>query len=348
MRDLKVHAATCLGAMALLGVVQSAAADRSGPASVQPAERRAGYIHGFDPYDGRLDARRHSSASSPSGYAYYPSPLPAQRSDAWPVYGYEAPERPGISPFEQRDWQYGYFYDRSGDLEYGWYYEPLASSDRIITPHERWPQERSGRRPGTGSAREMPGPPEGRIERFSGTVEETVTATDRTSNTVHLIARVREPDGVYRAVALGRLATTDIREGDWIEGFGIPGTIQGQPVILASRVSSGGDTQVIRENTGRPARNYRGELISVRYRRLAGLRGIHMIAELLAGTGTVQTIVLGPMDSTPPLEVGDMMTVWARPVMLDGLPALVAEQLAADGRTFNVHYSRDLSEFETR
>lgn len=357
-RYVQVVAGTCLSFIVVAPLGLASAQEVRTPAAQRPSRLfdRTGavYEYGYDPYDGRMDSRAFA-ARGYSTYAesFFSAPrLASQSLTRTPqppaeVFGYVEPEATaaGPSPYEQGT-IFGYFYDpETGDLEYGWHDAQTSAArqppreeirpptpvdwraldrDRLRQPAPRF--EETGR---TGRD----------LEQFRGQVVEVTSYTDRTSNRVHLIARIRQPDDTLRAVEMGPFATTSVSKGDWVEGFGPRDVIRGTPVIRARHVSVNGLWQAVQDTSSSEVRNYAGEILRLRSAPLTHRPGSQTIADVRVTASTVETVILGPTaiirEQVQP-TVGAQIAFWARRGTLDGLPALVVSQIDLGTRVLDV------------
>lgn len=328
----------------------------------QPASgeylRPEAYDYAFDPYDSDWDPWGYETAVGSSWRYDRYGDLRAYRTDQRydrydglygdrygdrygdlyddeDLYGYVYEEEGYVSPFEDRDVEYGYFRDpATGERQYGWHRDEVLPGQRIVAPRDR--------------RRDMRRERDNRVA-FSGVVIELTRYTGRTDNQVHLLARLRQDDGSYERVALGPAGGAGgVREGNQISGVGERGILRGRPTILADRIQLDGVYFGIERHDGRKVRSYVGEMVTLSRVRLEELGGVHLMGPMRLDDGQTVRVLLGPLSDVRKtnLQSGNRVEVWATEGWVGAVPTLIAEQIEANDRSVVTDYPRDRYQYE--
>jgi hypothetical protein len=176
-----------------------------------------------------------------------------------------------------------------------------------------------------------------RRENFSGIDDEVV------------IARIQTSEGRTAKALLGprsQLSDLDLSEGDQITVQGSRGHVNDKMMLVAHEVRSGNSSASVdmpRLNLKRA----RGEVLSKRTARFRGFDESFVVAEVELVSGKRETVNLGPESKVRQLNLseGDQISLLVRPGRINGQPAMIAEQIRADGQTVEVPRPQDRERF---
>lgn len=162
----------------------------------------------------------------------------------------------------------------------------------------------------------------------------------------HVLAKIRTEQGETAVIDLGpepllRRQQLTLRRNQQIEVMGVPGRIQGQPVVVAANVRTPDRNIVISQRMAdllqaTPARGapgpmlVQGDILSLRRAELEGEPREHVLAKVRTLAGQQVVIDLGPRQALTDLrlETGDRIAVQAIQGRINEQPVLVALQVA--------------------
>ncbi|QDT14456.1 hypothetical protein [Alienimonas californiensis] len=157
----------------------------------------------------------------------------------------------------------------------------------------------------------------------------------------HMVGRVRTDRGTVAKVDFGPAAQVEelkLTEGDRVDVEGRRGRINDRAMLLASKVSSDGNTVQIDRPKPSGLRRVKGEITGLKNVRFRGFGDQSVIADMRLVSGREVTVNLGEKTKLAPLtlEQGDEISLIARPGSLNDEPALIATLVYADGQTADV------------
>ncbi|WP_152052715.1 hypothetical protein [Tautonia marina] len=147
----------------------------------------------------------------------------------------------------------------------------------------------------------------------------------------HRIARVATDQGTAK-VDFGpadALHALEIGEGDEVTVIGHRGMINDRPILMARSVSKGEDSIDVQSPDDGMIKRVRGEVISTRTVTFRGHDEDHLISQIELRGGNRTEVILGPKSKLNGLELkeGDAISLLVRPALLNGEPAMAAEQI---------------------
>ncbi|GAA5511033.1 PDZ domain-containing protein [Novipirellula caenicola] len=156
-----------------------------------------------------------------------------------------------------------------------------------------------------------------------------------------VIARIRSEDNWPAKAVLGpksQIERLNLGEGDEITVTGRKGRVNDRSMLLASTVSSGGDKVTVNLPSSRNAKRVRGELLSMRTAQFRNYDRQFVIAEIQCQSGKKATVNLGAKSKVDQLNLseGDELRLIVRPAKVNGEPAMVADEVMANGKSVNV------------
>ncbi|KAA5545477.1 hypothetical protein FYK55_07465 [Roseiconus nitratireducens] len=165
-----------------------------------------------------------------------------------------------------------------------------------------------------------------------------------------VIARVKTDDGRTAKVCLGpasKLKPLDLQQGDRVSVQGERGRINGKTVLMAQKVSSGGDNVSVELPSSRFLKRVRGEVLQSRKAKFRGQDERHVVARVRLVNGKSELVNLGPVSklNSLDLENGDRVSLLVRPGRINGTPAMIAEQVRNDGETVELPRPDDQKRF---
>jgi antitoxin component of MazEF toxin-antitoxin module len=166
---------------------------------------------------------------------------------------------------------------------------------------------------------------------LSGTVQEIREFPLSGVASPHRIARVATDQGTAK-VDFGpadALHALEIQEGDEVTVIGQRGMINDRPVLMAQSVSKGEDAIEVESPDDGLIKRVRGEVVGTRTVVFRGHDEDHLITEIELRSGNRAEVILGPKSKLDGLELkeGDAVALLVRPAMLNGGPAMAAEQI---------------------
>ncbi|MEW4566780.1 hypothetical protein AB1L88_02845 [Tautonia sp. JC769] len=166
---------------------------------------------------------------------------------------------------------------------------------------------------------------------LSGTVREIQEFPLSGAASPHRIARVATDQGTAK-VDFGpadALHALEIAEGDEVTVIGHRGMINDRPVLMARSVSKGDNDVEVESPDDGMIKRVRGEVVSTRTVIFRGHDEDHLITEIELRGGNRAEVILGPKSKLDGLELkeGDAVALLVRPAMLNGGPAMAAEQI---------------------
>ncbi len=178
-------------------------------------------------------------------------------------------------------------------------------------------------------------------EKISGEIMQLRTEKLFGMNEPCLIARIRtEADGPAKAV-LGpksKLSKLKLAEGDQVTVSGRKGRVNDKAMLLAGSVSSGDQKVSVDMPSSRNAKRMKAELLSKRTAKFRNHDGQFVIAKVKRDSGKEATVNLGPKSKVDSLDLakGDELKMIVRPAKVNGKPAMVADEIMANGKTIDV------------
>ncbi|EMI16844.1 signal peptide protein [Rhodopirellula maiorica SM1] len=156
-----------------------------------------------------------------------------------------------------------------------------------------------------------------------------------------VIARIRSEDNWPAKAVLGpksQLKRLGLSEGDEITVTGRKGRVNDRSVLLASTVSSGGEKVTVNLPSSRNAKRVRAEVLNLRTTQFRNYDGQFVIAEVQCQNGKKETVNLGTKSKVDQLNLseGDELRLIVRPAKMNGEPAMVADEIMANGKSVNV------------
>tara|TARA_R110002073_G_scaffold330734_1_gene514774 strand:- start:3154 stop:4707 length:1554 start_codon:yes stop_codon:yes gene_type:complete len=156
-----------------------------------------------------------------------------------------------------------------------------------------------------------------------------------------VIARIRSEDNWPAKAVLGpksQIKQLNLGEGDEITITGRKGRVNDKSMLLASTVSSGGDKVTVNLPSSRNAKRVRAELLNLRTAQFRNYDSQFVIAEVQCQNGKKATVNLGAKSKVDQLNLseGDELRLIVRPAKMNGEPAMVADEVMANGKSVNV------------
>lgn len=245
-------------------------------------------------------------------------------------------------------------YDYNGDGFYDgvdWiYYYDLQDAKRRSESRAR--AEEESRRQGRGNQQQANSRQNRGAVRLRGEVvsleTKNVMGSSSRDDAPHQFARIKTESGRTARVCLGkedRLAELDIREGDRVSIEGVPVQIDDQAVLLARRVSTGGDSITNELPRQERWRRLDGRVRSISYTSSGEREERHTVVKIKAPQGRVVQIDLGPSADIEQLDVqeGDEIAVLGRDGQIDDEALLIAQLVRVGDETVDVRESTNRS-----
>lgn len=221
-----------------------------------------------------------------------------------------------------------------------------AQTDRRFQSRRGMPQQGPARgyfeerRPRPPAARE-------RFDSVEGRIREMQTIGLAEMDEKHVVARIETRDGRIARVDLGpekKIRELDLRQDDRVRILGTPGTIDNRPYLTAHYVNT--DQQQVRINRpqDKGIRNYTGRILKTKPARFGDRETDNLMARVRLGDGTTTIVNLGPEKALKKhLDVteGKSFHMLARPALIEGKQALVAEALSIGGKTYDVQWDKE-------
>lgn len=156
-----------------------------------------------------------------------------------------------------------------------------------------------------------------------------------------LIARISSDEGRSAKACLGpqsQLSRLDLQEGSRLTVEGVRGHINDKSMLIACQVSSAGEQVTVNMPPSRHLKRVHGEILRARLARFRGYHEPYVVAQVRTRDGQRELVNLGPRSKVRELDVqeGDQIAMLVRPGLIDGRPAMIAEQLHARGRLVDV------------
>ena len=157
----------------------------------------------------------------------------------------------------------------------------------------------------------------------------------------HMVGRVKTDRGTVAKVDFGPVAqvkSLGLTEGDPVDVEGRRGRINDRAMLLATKITSDGNTVQVDRPKPSGLRRVKGEITGLKNVRFRGQNDQSVIADMRLVSGREVKVNLGSKTALAPLslEQGDEASLIARPGKINGEPALIATRVYADGQTADV------------
>ena len=157
----------------------------------------------------------------------------------------------------------------------------------------------------------------------------------------HMVGKVKTDRGTVAKVDFGPSAQAkelELTEGDRVDVEGRRGRINDKAMLLATKVSSDGNTKQIDRPKPSGLRRVKGEITGLKTTRFRGRTDESVIADMRLVSGREVKVNLGSQAALAPLnlEQGKSVSLIGRPGSINDEPALIATTVYADDKTADV------------
>lgn len=253
------------------------------------------------------------------------------------------PQVPGSFDHPPVNWVWvGYDTDNDGEIDM---HEYVYSAD--LERARQTSQMRLGERPMQGQTRQqridqMQGLQARNLRRVQGTIQDTreITMAGMVDN--HVLARIRTEDGRTARVNLGpkpRVDQLQLEQGDQVTVYGVRGTVNEQPMLIAQAVVSDEGQRLEMDHPRTPRlQRYTGELVSTQQVFVNQEDEAHVLAVIREPQGQTMQVDLGPAKDLEQvnLQQGERIVMLGRPAFIGGQPAIEAHQVRYGDRTIEI------------
>jgi len=180
--------------------------------------------------------------------------------------------------------------------------------------------------------------------RVSGTIQSLNEKNMVHSEKPKMVAELKNTDDKIATVCLGPADQVDqlnLKKGDKIEAQGIRAKLDGKSILMAEKVMHEGESITNEMPNRQGLKRYQGEVLSKRTATFQGRDGEYVIAKVETKHHGTQQVNLGSVEDLEEAElsVGDQIKMLARHSQMNNRPALIAQVIRIDGKSFDVRES---------
>ena len=162
----------------------------------------------------------------------------------------------------------------------------------------------------------------------------------------HMVGKVKTDRGTTAKVDFGPSAQAKdlkLTEGDRVDVEGRRGRINDKAMLLATKVTSDGNTVLIERPRPSGLRRVKGEVTDLKTVQFRGRDGKSVVADMRLVSGREVKVNLGSETALAPLNLkqGGQASLLARPGSINDEPALIATMVYADGQAVDVSAKGD-------
>lgn len=166
-----------------------------------------------------------------------------------------------------------------------------------------------------------------------------------------VLARIETDRGARPATALlgpkSRVDTLKLKQGERITVSGYRGHVNDRSMLIAGNLEAGNRKLAVDIPASRHLKRAQGEVISTRTARFRGFSQPFVVAEVELASGKREMVNLGPEARIEQLDLdrGDQVQLLVRPGRVGGEPAMIAEQVRANGQLVKLPRPQDTANF---
>lgn len=212
---------------------------------------------------------------------------------------------------------------------------------------QRWQQDqfRQGRRGQDWMGYQGQPGQRARKHRIQGELTSTKTVDIIGMDQSAVVGKIQMENGKEVPVLLGpenKIDDMDLDEGDRVTVFGTAGMVNDRSCLVADRLKlEDGKTVSVNLPDAQRIRRFDGEIQETRTGTCKRTGEKHQFVKVRLENGRTTIVDLGPKDdvSDADLQSGQFISFLAKPTMVNGRPALKADQFRSGGETFDTGYS---------
>jgi len=184
-----------------------------------------------------------------------------------------------------------------------------------------------------------------KFEKVDGTITEMKDVKLAGFDEKHVIARIKNRENMVAKVDLGpkgRISDLDIQKGQSVSVWGKRGTINEKYMLMAYWINVDGNRVSIKRPKDMNLKRYTGKILKLKKTAFGEKTGNHVMARVELDQGMKTIVNLGPENQLGNLNVqsGKEFSMLARPVIVNGKKALVAEQVMMGDKTATIDWEK--------
>jgi len=184
-----------------------------------------------------------------------------------------------------------------------------------------------------------------KFEKVDGTVVEMKDVKLAGFDEKHVVARIKNRENMVAKVDLGpkgRISDLDIQKGRSVSVWGKRGTINEKYMLMAYWINVDGNRVHIKRPKDMNLKRYTGKILKLKKTAFGEKTGNHVMARVELDKGGKTIVNLGPENQLGNLNVqsGKEFSMLARPVIVNGKKALVAEQVMMGDKTATIDWEK--------
>jgi len=184
-----------------------------------------------------------------------------------------------------------------------------------------------------------------KFEKVDGTIIEMKDVKLAGFDEKHVVARIKNRENMVAKVDLGpkgRISDLDINKGQSVSAWGKRGTINEKYMLMAYWINVDGNRVSIKRPKDMNLKRYTGKILKLKKTAFGEKTGNHVMARVELDKGGKTIVNLGPENQLGDLNVqsGKEFSMLARPVVINGRKALVAEQVMMGDKTATIDWEK--------